>query len=304
MCLILTPPKNPVSLMGICVLYRRDPPPRPQDTTAIAKQLLTSSGNVASDYVNQLGTQKTAERTAQSTANKAVQTAQDNVKLAELTVTQAQAASDEAKLSGDAKTIQDAQTKLTAAQNALQTAKLQETFAKRNAGALEDPGAAATTNGPKRTMAAGPVIYKIVEDPETRGIHLEPVIFRLGNPLLAAAERQKFFESVKTAPKKDNGAIGNGPTSASQSQHIPDGGTEAHFDAGTNRKIDLRNCKVLGSDGKSDVTSKFELKASGDNSSLIVQRKPGTKGKFFVMVATTDSNGGTSAQVTQPLQAD
>jgi hypothetical protein len=172
-----------------------------QDSTAVLAQLLKSAGNTGGALATEIGTQKTAQATAAATAA-------SNVAAKSVAKAQAQAALDSAKKNleaaqkaGNATAIASAQTALNAAELALTQADIALKGAK-NPGNLDLPTA---------SKAYGPIIYRIVQVPETGGIRLEPMVFKYGNPKFSKGNIQGQFATTTVAVSSSTGGTPSKP---------------------------------------------------------------------------------------------
>jgi hypothetical protein len=273
-----------------------------QDTTAVARQLLTSAGGIGAELATQIGAEKTAERKAQSdaaaaravsraAAQKAIQDAQDKVTLAQDAEHRAEAELTAAEATNDPAAVKAARSKLAQAQADLEVAERQLQFATRNADRLDDPAATRdAAAGPVRGLAAGPIVYRIVEDRTSHAISLVPIEFKLGYPRLTKASVQRRFQTVKIAARAGKAEPKAGATEIPGELHLRGEVIDATIAAPTGLKVLLEDCQITRDSDRANVTDQFKLATSSDGRKLVVTRTTGTKlGRYRVKLVVKDS---------------
>jgi multidrug efflux pump subunit AcrA (membrane-fusion protein) len=173
-----------------------------RDTSAVATQLAQSVGEAGAAFATKLSERAEAARTAAATAqaDRAAKKVAMDVAAAKLELRKEQykqAPNDETK-----RAFEEAQEEYAATRIAFEAAD-------RATDNLDTTGPG---KGPVRTTAAGPVIFKIVEDRKTGGIRLEPMTFRVRSMTAAGAGSQLRFPSINVPGKGDDEAEGNGTT--------------------------------------------------------------------------------------------
>jgi hypothetical protein len=180
-----------------------------QDTTAVASQLASSAASVGKSAVDSLITQRQAQTTAVTAKEADVAAKTIALEKAQAEVASAKDALNAAEASGDATAIKSARATLAAKELAVTEAQIDlkaahEALAKaRNFDQPTSKDKTGLDTGGKVT-APGPAIYRIVENPKTGGIKLEPVNFKLfsfnGKPVEGT---QLQFETWGKKPAND-----------------------------------------------------------------------------------------------------
>ncbi|MES2705005.1 MAG: hypothetical protein V4726_00220 [Verrucomicrobiota bacterium] len=273
-----------------------------QDSTAVASKLLESAGKVGEQMATSAGENRSARREAANAANtdlrakeQAVKTAAQQVKFAEQDLKSAQ-------LSGNQELAASAQVALTAAKREVEKAALQETFAKKEAGRFDDPGltTGGSSGGSLRGLAAGPVIYRIVEDPFTGGVRLEPMNFKLRDGGSGGGQRQIRFQTVKAPSAPAGDGTGTGGTAAKSDDPEPrirlSPGATVFMDQ--RAVVNLRECQVAREDSPDEeVSDLFELRSASEGHGLFIKRKDTTPaGLYRVKISFRVGNGGNQSK--------
>jgi len=272
-----------------------------QDTTAVASKLIESSGNVGSAMATRIGEEKKAQREEAEEKEAKVATAKDNVTAKEQAVTAAElqltfAKQDRDALPADADPAAKAIAikAVTDAERAVEKAKLERQFARDAHDAakrLENPAAdAPAVPKAKRGVAAGPVIYRIVENPRTGGVSLEPMTFEVASMALKQASAQHRFDTV-TAPKKPDEAenkSADAPALVHMTQAQPQ--TQVPMPAGVH--VIVPECSVVHLTNSQNVTNHFHLVSVAGGTRLAITRKMETPaGEYRVNIVGKTASG-------------
>jgi hypothetical protein len=173
-----------------------------QDTTQVAAQLASSVGAVGKSAVDQMLEVQKSHNTAVATQQSAVNAKRTILEKAQAEETAAENTLKEAVASKDETAVKLAQTNLSAKELAVTEAQID--FNEAQKALANIPGQnfeQIQGNQVKKetSKVPGPIIYKIVEDPQTGGIKLEPISFTLfslnGKRLSPTGAQQLTFET-------------------------------------------------------------------------------------------------------------
>jgi methionine-rich copper-binding protein CopC len=284
-----------------------------QNTTEVAKQLIDSAGAAGTELATQIGAQKTAERnaaaaaeTARASAARTAATAllekQNAVLLAQDDQERAAKNLASAEATGDATKIAAAQAVLETTEVALSRARRAVEFAQMEANKFDDPTARAdgAAPAPKSGLAAGPVMYRIVEDSRTGAVRLVPMAFKVGHPRAGQRFTQRRFDTVSPAPppaaKPDKPP--SPPATGGTMYTLPQAMAQVTIRVKSGKTVIVSECRIFNQSDQSNATGTFTLKAGDKNESLVLVRIPNTTkpGTYRVEVSVKSSDGARSIE--------
>lgn len=269
-----------------------------QDSTAVAKQTLDSSGSVGGAIATRIGEDKKAQREEAKEKQTNVDTKKRAVKAAELQLRFAEEDLAALPLNADPAVRAAAEKAVKEARRAVEKAEQELEFA-LNAKSFDNPTADdPTAPKPKRGVAAGPVIYRIVENPETGGVSLEPMTFEVATLALKQARSQRRFQTVTPAekpaePKKKSDA--DAPLAVHLTQAQPQ--TQVPMPAGV--KVIVAESSVTRISPEQNASDQFDLTSGPNGIGLTVTRKPGTPAGEYRVKAMGATVSGSKQQVTR-----